>query len=354
MRALTTAAAAALDAPGVRAALVMVAESWLGSVSLGRVPVVAGSWSVVEDESQQVPGRVTFDVPAKAKWVPVTVDHPLANYGQQLRIQVGIRLAGGGTEWVNEGRLRILSAIPVDDVVQVTAASLEQLVEWDRLTAPIRVTGPTRADGLSTLLTGVLPFVVRTTNDPAMGPLSVDRDRLQGVRDLLDAWPARSFVDESGTLIVEDAWGDTVPAAVWSTEGRLRSTSPVDSDADHFNGYVVTTVPEDGVTVPVSEVWVMPSGPMKWGPPYGRRPGFFESPTLPADRSTLQNVAKNLTLRAVRRGRNVQVVTLPDPRIVRGDVVHVVDHAKQLDMVGRVVSRNLSRLQLELTVSEGL
>lgn len=354
MRTLTSAATATLDAPGVRAALVLIAESWLGATSLGKVPVVAGSWSIEEDESRQVPGRVTFDVPAKAKWVPLTADHPLANYGQQLRVQVGVRLPEGGTEWVAEGRWRIVSAIPVDDVVQVTAVSLEQLIEWDRLTEPVRVTGPTRADGLNTLMAGVLPVLVRATSNPAMGPLPVDRERIQGVRDLLDAWPARSYVDEAGTFIVEDAWGDTVPAPVWSTDGRLRSSAPADTDAQVFNGYVVSTVPEDGVTAPVSEVWVMPSGPMQWGPPYGRRPGFFASPTLPANRDTLQTVAKNLTLRSVRRGRNVQVVTLPDPRIVRGDVVHVVDHAKQLDMVGRVTVRKLSRLQLELTVAEAL
>ena len=352
MRTVSSAAAAVLSQT-VIPSLVMSATSWLGTVSLGPVPIVTGSWSVVDDESQAVHGELTFDVPRLAKWIATTPTHPLAAYGQQIRAWVGIRLAGGGTEWVAVGRWRILTAKPVDDTIQVTCASLEKLVEWDRLLAPVRITGPTRSEGLVTLLDTSLPVLVRATANPAMGPLPVDRDRLQGMQDLLDAWPARAYVDDQGTLIVTDPWSDLpAPVPVWSTAGRLLSTDPGDSDDSGFNGYSVSTVPEDGTTAPVVETWVLQSGPMAWGPPYGRRPGFFESPTLPADRVALANVAQNLTLGAARRARNLRVTTLPDPRVQRGDVILAVDHARGVDMVGRVLRTALTRTALELTVAE--
>lgn len=286
--------------------------------------------------------------------MPVRPTDRLANFGQQLRVKIGVRLAGGGTEWVSMGRWLIADAVPLEETIQVTADSLERVIEWDRLLSGVRITGPTRTDGLRTLLDGSLPLVVTATTNPLMGALPVDRERLQGVRDLVDAWPARSYVDDQGTLIVADPWPDTVGAAVWSTRGRLLSTQPGDSSAARFNGYSVSTVPEDGVTAPVTEVWVMPAGPMAWGGPYARRPGFFESPTLPAARDTLRNVAQSLTLRSVRRAKGLKVRTLPDPRVVRGDVVHVVDHRRGVDIVGRVSSTRLTRTELELTVAEGL
>jgi hypothetical protein len=202
---------------------------------------------------------------------------------------------------------------------------------------------------------GVLPVVVTAASNPAMGDLPVDRERLQGIRDLLDAWPARSYTDDSGTFIVADPWDDsTAGAPVWSTKGRLIRTEPGTDAGTTYNGYVVSTVPEDGLTAPVSETWVMPSGALAWGPPFGRRPGFYESPTLPNDRGTLRKVAENLTRRAVRRGLNVRVVTLPDPRVERGDVVKVVDRTRGIDMVGRVTARTLRHAALELTVAEVL
>ena len=319
---------------------------------LGPVPVVTGSWSITDDESQAVHGELRFDVPRLPKWIATTPTHPLAAYGQQIRARIGIRLTGGGTEWVSVGRWRILTSKPVDDTIQVTCASLEKLVEWDQLLAPVRITGPTRAEGLVSLLDKSLPVLVLATANPAMGPLPVDRDRLQGMQDLLDAWPARSYVDDQGTLIVADPWSDTAPVPVWSTVGRLLSTDPGDSEDSGFNGYSVSTVPEDGTTAPVTETWVMQGGPLAWGPPYGRRPGFFASPTLPTDRSILSNVAKNLTLRAARRAGNLRVTTLPDPRIQRGDIGHVIDYAHDVDMIGRVLRTTLTRTSLELTVAE--
>jgi len=332
----------------------MVAESWLGSVSLGTVPVVTGTWTIAEDESKLVPGTLTFDVPLKPELLPLRPDHPLANYGQQLRIKIGVRMAGGGTEWVSMGRWLIADAVPLEETIQVTADSLEKIVEWDRLLAPVRITGPTRGDGLRTLLDSALPVLVLTSSNPAMGPLPVDQDRLQGVHDLIDAWPARSHTDDQGTLVIEDPWPDDLGTPVWSTEGRTLGTEPDTSTAPVYNGYRVETVPEDGTTVPVSEVWFMSSGPMAWGSAFWRRPGFFSSPTLPAVRDTLRAVAQSLTLRSVRRARALRVRTLPDPRIVRGDVVHVVDHKRDVDMVGRVISTVLTRTQLELLVAEGL
>lgn len=349
MRTVSPAGAAALS-QSVTPALVLSVSSWLGTVNLGAVPVVTGSWSLTDDERNAVHGELRFDVPNLPKWIATSPGHPLAAYGQQIRARIGIRLPGA-TEWVSVGRWRILTAIPVDDTIQVTCASLEKIVEWDRLLEPVRIAGVTRSVGLAQLLDRSLPLLVLTSTNPTMNPLPVDRDRLQGMADLLDAWPARSYVDDQGTLIVTDPWSDAGAVPVWSTRGRLLSTDPGD-EPDGFNGYQVATVPEDGTTAPVVETWVIQDGPMAWGPPYGRRPGFFASPTLPANRGTLQGVARNLTLGAARRTRSRRVVTLPDPRIQRGDVVDVHDKKRAVDMVGRVLATTLTRTSLTMTVSE--
>lgn len=355
MRATSPQCAATLDARGARPALVLVVESWLGARYLGKVPVVTGTWSVTEDESRDVPGSLTFDVPLLPQWLPLSPLHPLANYGQQLRIKVGVRLAGGGTEWISLGRWLVIDAVPVEDTIQVQADSLERLVVWDRLLAPVRITGPTRADGLRSLMDKTLPVLVTATSNPSMSPLPVDRERWQGIRDLIDAWPARSYVDEQGTFTVADPWPNTVGASVWSSDGRTISTEPAgNGDETIYNGYSVSTVPEDGTTEPVTEVWWVQGGPMAWGPPYGRRPGFYASPTLPPNRDVLRSVAQSLTLRSVRRGRAIKAVCLPDPRIVRGDVVRIVHHETAVDLIGRVSATTLTRTALTLTVAEGV
>lgn len=338
-------------ASSVRPALVLDVESWLGSALLGRVPVVAGSWAVTGEDSRLVPGSVTLDVPRRPEWVPDGPGHPLAAYGQQLRLKIGVRLPTGGVEWVPAGRYRVTSAMPVDEVVQVEAVSLEQLLLWDRLLAPVQLSG-SRTAALRVLVDWVLPVLVDTADVSLGAPVTVERDRLQGVADLVDGWPARMVVDTQGTLLVLPPYQDAGAVPVWSTAGRLISSAGTGSDDSGYNGYSVSTVPQDGVTAAVSESWVLTTGPMAWGGPYGRRPAFYASPALPGTRSVLQTVAQTMTLRAARRVRTQQVTCTPDPRVERGDVVRVVDHARGVDMVGRVTATNLTASALELVVSE--
>ena len=74
------------------------AESWLGGQLLAdSIPIATGEES--RDRSMAVPERITLTVPRRdrgVQWDPLTPDHPLAAYGQQLRIDYGVDVGGRG------------------------------------------------------------------------------------------------------------------------------------------------------------------------------------------------------------------------------------------------------------------
>lgn len=326
--------------------------SWLGGRRLATLPVVRGSWSVEDADDQDVPGAISFQVPNTPEWRPTAPSHPLAAAGHRFQVRCGVR-HGRVNEWVNLGWFLAKRPTPNDDVLNVEGVGLLEIAHRYTLWSPYTsLAGGTRARAVKQLLS-VLP--VRTTvADEVLPQTTVESDRLQGVRDIVDGWPARLWVDDNGIVQVSAPWSATDGAAVVEfVDGPGGTLAEVTLQADTesmCNGYKVSCTP-DGGSQAVSATWTMPDGPWKWGGPYGWVPGSFESATLGTNVTKLKSIAEQMTLRSLRRTDTYTVTAAPDPRVQMGDIAHVRDRRQGIDMVGRITSVHHQPSQLEATVA---
>lgn len=171
-----------------------------GRLLAADVPVAAAS--EIGDRSQRVPTRITLTVPARrdgVEWAPGDdVNHPLAAYGQRLRIQVGIGKAGGATEWATRGWYVITDTRLHGDEVTVQAESLLFLVDEARLVSPFAPSG-TYLSSLRRLMEPAVPLRLDGVTDRAISSgLNYDEDRLGAALEILDAWPARLDMHPDG------------------------------------------------------------------------------------------------------------------------------------------------------------
>lgn len=320
--------------------------SFLDGVNLGEIPVVSGSWVVRQETGVTVPGSVEFDVPAEDAWIPLRPDHPLQGMGQRVRARVD----QDGTGWRTWGWYRLARPKREGAVIRCSGAGLLREAERFRLTESWQtVTGNTRAGVLRALLAGVLPVVIDGVTDEAMPVTLWEEDRLAAVWEIIESWPARAELREQ-TLWVLPAWNDAAPGTptgqlVDGAGGVLVELQPTEDNADPFNGYVASTVPAGDETA-VVRLWTMPDGPMRWGGPYGRNPGFHASPLNPSDPAKLLAIAERLTRRAVAVGMTCEFTALPTARFELGQVVSVRSARHRIDGVGRILSLDLTRAAL--------
>lgn len=334
--------------------LAVEVTSWLDGELLGVVPVVAGSWKITDTAGVTVPGSVEFSVPATDEWRPLTAGHPLASFGQRYRVRVGY-----GDQLTAWGWYRATRPSQEGAVVQCGGVGPLRDVERARFTRPYQTaSGQTWRAVLTDLLRGILPVTFDDTApaDAAQPVTTWEEDRLGAVWEIVEARSARLSVDDTGTAVVSAAWDDTTPGdpvaqIVDGAGGTLVELSPDgDSDEDPPNGYVCSTVP-DGDVEPITEVWTMPDGPMRWGGPYGFNPQFFASPLNPSDRMQLRGIAERMTRRAVAQQTRLGFRTIPDPRLEVGDVVYVRSARHQVDGLARVTNLALTRQALTGNVS---
>lgn len=329
--------------------------SWRAGRRLATLPVVKGSWSV-SDSEDQVPGALAFQVPNTPRWRPTQPTDPLGAAGQRYHVRAGVAL-GKSTQWINLGWFLAKNPTPNGDVLDCSAVGLLELANRARLLAPLTIaSGTSRAAAVKRLLQGILP-VISSVADETMSTWTCEQDRLQGVWDLMDAWPARLDVDDNGIVRVRQPWsasgGAVVKDLVDGERGTLASVSLVaeSDDAVVHNAYRVSTIPANDA-LPVSESWSLDSGPWRWGGPYGFVPAFYESAMLNGKtRAQLKAVARQLTLRSQAVAQSWTVKAAPDPRVQKGDVVHVRDRRGGLDFVGRVIAVTHTTSRLECTVS---
>lgn len=327
----------------------LIVSSWLGSDHLGRVPVVDGSWEVTDQAEVRVPGALRLSVPAelstsmaggfdgRTNWVPTTPDHPLARWGQQLQVQVLV----DGT-LVHLGWYRITRTVKSTSVVNVEAVGLLRNLERARLVSPLTLdAGLWFGDIVRRVVGGVFPVRIAVADSGGWGSRSWDEDRLGALREIVDARPARMYVDESRTLVVASPWTDREPAQLTLHDGdggTLIDIGGIADDRDPPNGYVVTATPEDTSIPPVTDWWGIPSGPAAWDGPYGRNPAFYRSPLLNPDRDSVRAVAQQMTLRAQRAAAQVDFEAVFDPRLEVGDVVHMRHRRRGVDAIGRIMT----------------
>jgi len=305
------------------------AESWLGGELLADDVPIAAAYEE-GDRSQRVPETLTITVPRLdrgTRWTPTTPDHPLAANGQRLRVQLGVDIGQGETEWLQRGWFLVQDTPPpVGDTISLFAVGLLALVDEARLVSPFQPTGTF----VSTLRALVEPaLTVDVSGAPAdrsvPAGMNWDEDRLAAVGELLDAWPAEAAVDAHGVLVVT-AVADPGAAVLELTDragGTVIRASGGSSRDGGVNAVVARgTAPDGGIIQAVQYDTV---GPKAYGGPFNPLPvpELFYSPLLTTVPQCAAAAATIIRRRQREQATTLEVDAVPHPGVQLGDPVTV-------------------------------
>lgn len=337
-------------------------SSWLSGQRLtlgGRpyLPVVSRSWAIADVADARASGELVFEVPNTREWWPAEADHPLAAYGQRLWAQVGY-----GDERVSAGWFRILDA-PEDagHTLKITAKGLSHEIERARFLRGFQTRpGWSRVHALRWIVAPMAVVLDPGIDDKPMPVTTWAEDRTQAVIDITDTWPARWYIGDDAALHIAPVWDDNAPAVpqfklTGGAGGGLVSLTSKPRVVDPPNGFRVSNIPE-GDAAEVVGTWVVPNGPLRWADgdmpgPYGQKPEYFSSSVLPGDELTLRNVAKNMTLRGLRRKWSAEATCRPDPRLQIGDVGLAASNRAGFASMVRLTGYTLTATQMDVTVA---
>lgn len=300
-------------------------ESWLGSTLLASdIPISAGEEET--DRGTAVPSSVTLTVPRYDRgvsWIPKGDDHPLAANGQRLTVKLGIHGAGN-VELMQRGVFLIQESEPSGDSVRVHVVGLQQLIAEARLVSPYQPTG-TLASAIRSLLEPAIPVLIDAGLTDRAVPASVnyDEDRLGTVQEMLDAWPARGYVDPQGFYRVVPATQSTTPVLSFTdgTGGTVIDVRGRSTRDGAFNAVVARGTSSTGQQVQATAYAT--SGPKLYGGPFNPLvvPFFFPSPLLTTVDQCLA-AANTVLARKLREvSQEYTVDAVPHPALQDGDCV---------------------------------
>lgn len=327
-------------------------ESRLAGVTLASsVPVSSGSLTV--DTTQRIPERVELTVPREADgvlWDPRDVaDHPLAPWGQRLIVRVGVELTGpDDIEWLTVGQYLVYSAEVDGDDVQVEAWGLLQLLAEARLLQPITSTARYRST-LSRLVGGAMTIEWdEALGDPEIAAQTWEEDRLQGILDVLDSWPADAVVTPVGRLSVVTAADSTSPVLDLddTDEGTVVRVASGVSREDAVNMAIARG--DFGVSGVAYEMST--SSPLRYGGPFNPLPvpDVFDSTLLTTEGACQRTAAARLRRRRKARP-SITAETMPHPGLQVRDAVRVTTSDGRLTGARHIVDA----LRMPLTPDGG-
>jgi len=304
-------------------------QSWLGASLLAdEVPVSRGR--IVASVSQDTQERLTLTVPRwdGRDWLPGDdPSHPLARFGQELQVTIRVGSPAAGETWdVRVGRFLVTDWEEDGGVVQVTGDGLLRRVADGKLTSP---SSPPSGSTLKSEARRLLPAGVSAGFDDDLVDRACPRgmawssDRLEALREIADAWPARLRTDEWGQVRFSRPLPD-VPVPVLTLQegpsGTVVSAPRSDTRDGSYNEVVARS--SASASNDVQAVARLTSGPMAARPPYGTVTREWSSPLL-GSRDQAQAAAETMLRTAVRPTRVRTATHVPDPRITLDDPVEV-------------------------------
>ncbi len=305
-------------------------ESWLGGILLDAdIPAVDVEEEV--DRTLNVPERLTFKVPVRFNDVSYdpTLDytHPLAPYGQQVRVSVGVQLAQGEIEWIPRGWFLIEEASVEGDSVSVTCSGLLSLIEEARFVSPFQPTG-TFASTLRKLVEPALTVTISSSLTDRAVPASMvwDEDRIGALYELLDAWPADATVTNEGYLEVTPAV-DPTTVVLSLTDGE--NGTLVDRSASVSRDGAATVVVARGEATDGGVVqgvaYDQSGGPLTYAGDFNPLPvPFFYSSPLLTTTSQANAAAKTVLARRQRASKqDLEIDAVPYFALEAGDLISV-------------------------------
>ncbi|MET9086171.1 DUF5047 domain-containing protein [Streptomyces sp. NPDC004237] len=309
------------------------AESWLGDQLLADgIPVSDGSES--RDRSLAVPEQISLTVPRRAggyDWDPGTDPaHPLAAYGQMLRIDYGVDV-GGQVEWINRGWFLITSSDTDGDTVTVNCAGLLTLIDEAKLAAPFQ---PGSTDTLVSVARGLVEPALTVSIDGTLVDRAVplgmqwDSDRLGAMVEVLDAWGAAERVTEDGFLMIEPVSDDGDPVLSISDDPATGTVVRWQGSTTRDGAYnCVIAQGEDASGNQIQGVAYDSDGtsPYQYGGPYNPLPVpyIYQSSLLTTVAQCRTTAAAQLKLLRRQAFRKLGITMVPHPGLITGDILSV-------------------------------
>lgn len=309
-----------------------VVSSWLGGVHLDEVPVLSGR--ITATVTQQVPERLTLQVPRwdGRDWLPGTdAAHPLARFGQELSVSIVVESAVTGIEYETRIGRYLIVDWDYDDTasgaIQVTAFGMLRRVATDKLPSPLapRPDGSLASEARRLLPPGMVAGFHPGLVDRAC-PQSMEwaEDRLGGLYEIADAWPAR---------LRTDAWGQVqflpplppVPSPVVTLTDGDRGTVVAVPRSDTQEGApnrIVARSSASGLQT-IQAIADVLSGPMAVGGNYPTVVETLASPLLTTE-AEASTAAQTRLASKVLPSRVIPVRCAPDPRLDLDDAVAVL------------------------------
>jgi hypothetical protein len=310
------------------------AESWLGDTLLADdIPVSDGSES--RDRSLTIPEQITLTVPRRDRgfnWDPgVDPVHPLAAFGQQLRIDYGIDVGGGSIEWINRGWFLITDSSTDGDTVSVTCAGLLTLIDEAKLVAPYQ---PSTTDTLASTIRGLIEPALTVIFDGSLIDRAVpigmqwDTDRLGAVTEVLDAWPADAVVTEDGYVLVQPVSDSGSPVLSLTDDpenGTVVQWQASTSRDGAFNCVIAQGEDSSGNQIQGVVYDQNSASPFYFGGAFNVLPVpySFQSSLLTTVDQCRSSAAGTLLRLRRTSARRLVVTTVPHPGLVEGDIVSV-------------------------------
>jgi hypothetical protein len=308
------------------------AEVWLaGELLTDAVPVADGSET--RDRSLSVPESVTLTVPRVDRgvtWDPgADIGHPLASYGQQVRVDFGVDL-GTHTEWINRGSYLITDTEVDGDTVTVSAAGLLTLIDEAKLVTPFQ---PAASDTLiSTARALVEPaltcaFDAALADQNASDSMTWDSERLDALADIATAWSADYRVTEDALLYWEPLTDDGDPEVELTdgAGGTVVQWQGSTSRDGAFNCVICQGELADGTQIQGVAYDGDPTSPFLYGGPFNPFPVPYTTESSLMTTVAMCRKAAATTLLRLRRqnGRRLSVSMVPHPGIIAGTIVSV-------------------------------
>ena len=317
------------------------AESWLDGVLLADdIPISDGAedWDV----SLAVPATVQLTVPETDGrgnvWAPVNTDDPLAAYGQLLRIDFGMDIGSGSTEWINRGWFLITNSGASQGTVTVQAADLLTLISEANFVGPFQPSGTiasTLGDLIEPALTANIDGLLTDRAIPS--GIQWDSGRLDAVFELLDAWPAAGYMDENGIFQVTVPPDDSGPTVLnVSDVGSSATVTWYETTASRDGAFnVVVAQGSDSAGNQIQGTYYDEDGlsPYRIGGPYNPLPVPYStySPLL----TTVAQCRKaaQTTMARLRRtaARTVSCRMVPHPGLRLGDICSLTSDRYKLN-----------------------
>jgi hypothetical protein len=310
------------------------AESWLGGQLIAdSIPVSDGSEN--RDRSLAVPEQITLTVPRREggfDWDPGTDPaHPLAAYGQMLRIDYGVDIGGGIMEWINRGWFLITDSSTDGDTVSVSCVGLLALIDEANLIAPFQ---PSSTDTLASVVRALVEPALTVSFDGTLIDRSVplgmqwDSDRLAAVTEVLGAWGAAERVTEDGYLLIEpvsDSGSTVLSISDDPNTGTVVRWQGSTTRDGAFN--VVVAQGEDPAGNQIQGVVYDSDGtsPYQYGGSFNPLPVPYTYQSSLLTTVTQCRTAAAAQLKLLRRQafRKLAVTMVPHPGLITGDIVSV-------------------------------